>query len=69
MPPDEPVHDLVCLTCGERYEVSAVRAVADDQKVCPACGSAVARETFESYLRNAKGTVRPYDPEVDCGFG
>ena len=62
-------HDLVCLDCGERYEVRALGAVPDELKVCPACGSTHARETFESFLRNGRATFRPYDPEVDCGFG
>lgn len=66
---EPPIHDLVCLDCGERYEVQSLGPVPDDLKMCPACGSAHARETFESFLRNGQATFKPYDPEVDCGFG
>jgi DNA-directed RNA polymerase subunit RPC12/RpoP len=55
------VHDYLCSVCADRFSVTE----AEDEErpegtgtegaaiVCPACGSPLVRETWESSLRNA----------------
>lgn len=34
-----PTYDLVCRSCGHRFERFMMRLLRDEDKVCPACGS------------------------------
>ena len=44
--------DLVCSTCKQSFQIQAETVLKDEEKNCPACGSASTRQTFASYLRN-----------------
>ena len=82
-PRDEPapVHDYVCSVCGASFTVTdapedavaetddPAAAAADAGAVeCPACGSVLVREGWESRLRNAAGRKppRPIEEMRDC---
>ena len=61
----EAVHDYVCSVCKEWFSVTDP---ADDAGlVCPACGSGLVREYWESRVRNAaKNPPRPIEEMRDC---
>jgi len=39
-----PTYDLVCDSCGARFETFLMRILRTEDKVCPACGSTEVRE-------------------------
>ena len=45
-------YDLVCEKCDEEFEVFRQGFLKDEDRVCPACGSADVRQKFSSFLRN-----------------
>ena len=68
--PEMAVHDYICSVCGEWFSVTDPPDddPADDARlVCPACGSGLVREHWESRVRNAAKTPpRPIEEMRDC---
>jgi len=60
------VHDFVCSVCGEAFSLTEPPddEAREDERACPACGSALVRERWESRLRNA--APRPIEELRDC---
>lgn|GEM_PF-2141453 len=55
------VHDYICTRCWEAF---AVTDPVDDEPVpCPACGSELVRETWESRVRHAR--TREPSPSIE----
>jgi putative FmdB family regulatory protein len=48
-------YDLVCETCGSAFEVFRQGFLADDDRVCPSCGSRDVRQKFSSFLTSISG--------------
>jgi len=44
------LYDFACQACGTDFEVFSTGFIKDDQKVCPACGSAEVQQKFSSFL-------------------
>jgi putative FmdB family regulatory protein len=53
------VYDFLCLDCGELFELDSTKPVEGTHVRCPKCDAAHVRQTFESYLRNAKAAWSP----------
>ena len=51
------VHDYVCSVCNETF--SRTTTAEDEAVTCPACGSPLVRESWESRLRNADDSLTP----------
>jgi putative FmdB family regulatory protein len=49
------LYDFACDHCGELFEVFSTGFIKDEQKVCPACGSAEVRQKFASFFSTASG--------------
>lgn len=49
-------YDLVCEDCGTAFEVFRQGFLTDEDRVCPACGSADVRQKFTSFLSGACGS-------------
>ena len=58
------LHDYTCSACGESFSVGDPRD--DTPVVCPACGSSLVRELWESRLRNSPGPPKPIEELRDC---
>jgi len=59
------VHDFVCSVCEEWFSVAD--PPDDVPQACPACGSGLVRELWESRFRNAPKTLpRPIEEMRDC---
>jgi DNA-directed RNA polymerase subunit RPC12/RpoP len=65
------IFDFICLDCGEAFMLDMPEAPEAGSARCPHCDSGHARQTFESYLRNALGTRREadFDELRSCHFG
>lgn len=60
-------YDFICGACGDEFELFVQGFIKDEEKLCPACGSADVRQKFSSFLRGfgdrASGQCAP------TGFG
>jgi putative FmdB family regulatory protein len=46
-------YDLVCLQCGNDFEVFVPGFIKDEDRQCPACGSFKTRQKYSAFLTNA----------------
>lgn len=53
------VYDYHCLDCGRTFVVDSTKPIEGTRVRCSNCDSAHVRQTFESYLRNAKADWSP----------
>jgi hypothetical protein len=51
--------ELLCLDCGATFEVDSTKPIEGARIRCSSCRSAHVRQTFESYLRQAKAAWSP----------
>ncbi len=49
-------YDFVCMDCGDSFELFVHGFIKDEQKRCPACGSASVRQKFSSFLSRASSS-------------
>jgi DNA-directed RNA polymerase subunit RPC12/RpoP len=65
------IYDFLCLDCGEQFEVDSTKPIEGTQVRCANCDSAHVRQTFESYVRQAKAAWSPrHLDELRCNhFG
>jgi putative FmdB family regulatory protein len=67
---DRTTYDFTCLECGEHFEVELADAPERGKVPCPACRSALVRQTFASYLRHGLAGPGPDITELrDRKFG
>ena len=60
-----PSYDLVCKACGNDFEITLQRFIADDDKVCPKCRSTDVEQKLAPFewrgtrWKPTKGTTLP----------
>lgn len=50
-------YDLVCESCGHRFEVFRQGFIKDEDKTCPECGSTDVRQKYSTFLSALKGSL------------
>jgi putative FmdB family regulatory protein len=62
-----PSYDLACVACDHRFEAFRQGFLRDEDRVCPECGAADARQLFTGFVtaRPARGDQAP----TVTGFG
>jgi putative FmdB family regulatory protein len=62
-----PSYDMACTSCGHEFEVYRQGFLRDDDRTCPQCGAADARQLFTGFV-TAKPSRGGEAPSV-VGFG
>ncbi|MCL1816559.1 MAG: zinc ribbon domain-containing protein [Clostridiales bacterium] len=64
-----PFYDLVCVTCGEEFNIRATLAERKEQKIpCPSCGGQDLRAVFKAAHFSVKTADAPACPNSHiCG--
>lgn len=64
-------YDLICLDCGNAFELFVQGFMKDEDGQCPACGSFKVRQKFAPFLSNIGGSASSggCDAPASSGFG
>lgn len=64
-----PTYDLVCDTCEHGFEAFRQGFLRDDDRVCPECGAAEARQLFTGFVTAKPNRGAPPAPMPSMGGG